>query len=141
MSPNSEITFDLIDDGDLASLREFIIQNPPSALNVLDRNGNSLLSRAVLNGGLDIVKELCDAGVDLHGCDLNKGGEPALMYAFDSGDEAIIFELLARSNGDFTGVNTWLGIPLEERVRDCFSERAGRGLLRKEPRLRWTPPG
>ena len=65
MSPNSEITFDLIDDGDLASLREFIIQNPPSALNVLDRNGNSLLSRAVLNGGLDIVKELCDEQLEL----------------------------------------------------------------------------
>lgn len=72
-----------------------------------------------------MVKELRDAGVDLYACDPDKGGEPALMYALDSGNEAIIFELLERSHGDFTGIKTWLGIPLEERVRDFLSERAG----------------
>ncbi len=127
MSPNSKTPFDLIDEGDLAQLRDFIIKNPPSILNRLDGWGNSLLSRAVLNGDLGIVKALCNAGVDLHACDLDKGGEPALMYAFDSGDEAIIVELLERSQGDFEGITTWMGVPLEERVRDFLSKRAGDG--------------
>ncbi len=74
-----------------------------------------------------MVKALCNEGVDLHACDLKKGGEPALMYAFDSGDEAIIVELLERSRGDFEGISTWMGVPLDERVRDYLSKRAGGG--------------
>ena len=109
--------FGLVDDGEIDTLRTILLGGSSLDLNSLDQYGNSLLSHAVLCEDLEMVKLICAAGIDIHNCDLNKGGEPALMYALDSGNDAIISELILQCGGDYSGVSTWLGIPLEERVR------------------------
>lgn len=116
--------FSLVRDGDFRRFTSSIEVATNDELEVLDSRGNSLLANAVLCEDVKMVKALCRKGIDIHRCDRHCGGEPALMYALDSGNDEIVGELLAHTTDfEILGVVTWMGIPMKERLDEYFETK------------------
>ena len=115
--------FMLIDDGEFAEFKKRFLDSPEELSLMLDKQGNSLLTRAVVNEDLRFVELICEFGSNLNYCNRCVGGEPALMYAFDVGNRNIIEKILKKTDlGNAESIKTWMGIPLKERIDEFLKK-------------------